>query len=64
MKSGQNRGDSMRYKHELGLFGNINALFKEATRIDTKSEQAEMEIMANMVESVIDEFHAFVGEEE
>lgn len=54
----------MKYRHELGLFGNINALFKEAMRIENKSERNELEIMANMVESVIDEFHAFVGEEE
>lgn len=54
----------MRYKHEIGLFGNINALFKEATRIDRQTETENLEIMANMVESVIDEFHAFVGEEE
>lgn len=54
----------MKYRHELGLFGNINALFKEATRIDRQTETENLEIMANMVESVIDEFNAFVGEEE
>ena len=55
----------MKYKAELGIFGNLKELFKQTTRIDSntqsyrgEAEQQNLELQADIVESVIDEYNA------
>lgn len=60
----------MRYKAELGIFGNIKALFTEGNKtnntVSRNKAETDYEILqtqADMVETVIDEYNAIVGEE-
>ena len=55
----------MRYKLELGISGNLKELYKQTTRIDSntqsyrgEAEQANLQLQADIVESVIDEYNA------
>lgn len=55
----------MRYKSELGIFGNLKELFKETARIYSntlsfrnEAEQKNLQLQADIVESVIDEYNA------
>ena len=55
----------MRYKSELGIFGNLKELFKQTNRIDSntqsyrgEAEQNNLQLQADIVESVIDEYNA------
>ena len=55
----------MKYKSELGIFGNLKELFKETARIDynaqsyrNEAEQKNLQLQADIVESVIDEYNA------
>ena len=55
----------MRYKSELGIFGNLKELFKETARINSntlsfrsEAEQKNLQLQADIVESVIDEYNA------
>ena len=55
----------MKYRPELGVFGNLKEIFKQTTRIDSiviqnkmDAEQANLQLKADIVESVIDEYNA------
>ena len=55
----------MKYRPEVGVFGNLKELFKQTNRIysNTQSyrgeaEQKNLELQADIVESVIDEYNA------
>ena len=55
----------MKYKPELGIFGNLKELFKQTNRIDSttfsfrsEAEQQNLQLQADIVESVIDEYNA------
>ena len=55
----------MKYRPELGVFGNLKELFKQTTRIDSiviqnkmDAEQANLQLQADIVESVVDEYNA------
>lgn len=60
----------MHYKPKLGVFGNLQRLINELTKTnntaDTDRINAEnyyLEVLANQVEAVIDEYNALTGEE-
>ena len=55
----------MKYRPELGVFGNLKEIFRQTTRIDSiviqnkiDSDQANLQLQADIVESVIDEYNA------
>ena len=57
----------MKYKYNLGIIDNIKVVIKSLTDVDAivkvnVNDISEAE--ANMVEAVIDEYDALVGEEE
>lgn len=61
----------MNYNPSLGIFGNLKRLYEERNKTNAtvynnreESERSLLEASADMVEAVIDEFNAFMGEGE
>lgn len=51
---------------KLGVFGNFERIAKCLSRTESKTNQNEIDILeaeSNMVEAVIDEYYAVIGEE-
>lgn len=51
---------------KLGVFGNFERIAKGLSRTESKTSRNEADILeaeANMVEAVVDEYFAFIGEE-
>lgn len=56
-----------KYNNKLGIFGNIERLFKEATNNNNniqnnkwQEEQHNLEVQADVVQAVVDEYNAII----